>query len=166
MADDGKGSSVYIPTFLIGKKDGDVIKEEIHQKREPKKNRYGKRQSLYQSIIIQANLRLGNKDKDKLHLDVWYGSIYEFALSDVNLRDYSDMSELFKNDVIFQPRIMTKSCESCNEENKKARCINNGKYCPIAPDMPSFARDPNFLREHNLSPYEIILENLREQCVH
>jgi len=27
MADDGKGSSVNIPTFLIGLKDGNVLKE-------------------------------------------------------------------------------------------------------------------------------------------
>jgi hypothetical protein len=36
MADDGTGSSVNIPTFLIGKSDGDILKEEIHKKVEPK----------------------------------------------------------------------------------------------------------------------------------
>jgi hypothetical protein len=30
MADDGKGSSVRIPTFLIGLKDGNILKEQIH----------------------------------------------------------------------------------------------------------------------------------------
>jgi hypothetical protein len=32
MKDDGKGSSVNIPTFLIGLKDGDILKESIHRK--------------------------------------------------------------------------------------------------------------------------------------
>lgn len=30
MGDDGKGSSIRIPSFLIGKYDGKVIKEAIH----------------------------------------------------------------------------------------------------------------------------------------
>jgi hypothetical protein len=32
MADDGTGSSVSIPTFLIGMKDGEILKDEIHKK--------------------------------------------------------------------------------------------------------------------------------------
>ena len=32
MADDGKGSSINIPTFLIGLKDGKILKEQIHTK--------------------------------------------------------------------------------------------------------------------------------------
>ena len=30
MADDGEGKSIKIPSFLIGKRDGDKIKETIH----------------------------------------------------------------------------------------------------------------------------------------
>lgn len=42
MADDGKGSSVEIPTFFIGKSDGDIIKKAIHKKRESRLDRYGR----------------------------------------------------------------------------------------------------------------------------
>ena len=31
MADDGAGNSVKIPSFLIGKRDGNKIKESIHE---------------------------------------------------------------------------------------------------------------------------------------
>lgn len=41
MADDGTGSSVNIPTFLVGKSDGAILKEEIHKKVEPKKAKNG-----------------------------------------------------------------------------------------------------------------------------
>lgn len=34
MADDGRGGSVKIPSFLIGKADGDRIIEEIHEEAE------------------------------------------------------------------------------------------------------------------------------------
>ena len=48
MADDGKGQSVNIPNFLIGKQDGDVLKEEVH------KNATGwsRSNSKHQMIII------------------------------------------------------------------------------------------------------------------
>ena len=41
MADDGKGSSVHIPTFLIGYEDGLMLKEEVHKKMVPTLNKYG-----------------------------------------------------------------------------------------------------------------------------
>lgn len=31
MSDDGEGKSIKIPSFLIGKRDGDKLKEAIHQ---------------------------------------------------------------------------------------------------------------------------------------
>jgi len=62
MADDGTGSSVNIPTFLIGKSAGSILKEEIHKKVEPKKGKNGKLRSRHQSIILQADLRLSNKE--------------------------------------------------------------------------------------------------------
>lgn len=39
MGDDGKGSSVHIPNFLINKENGTSLKEAIHKKVEPKMNR-------------------------------------------------------------------------------------------------------------------------------
>ena len=47
MADDGTGSSVNIPTFLIGKSDGAILKEEIHKKVEPKMGKNGKLRSKH-----------------------------------------------------------------------------------------------------------------------
>ena len=47
MADDGTGSSVNIPTFLISKSDGLILKEEIHKKVEPKVGRNGKTRSRH-----------------------------------------------------------------------------------------------------------------------
>ena len=39
MADDGRGSSVKIPSFLIGMTDGDTLKKEIHEEAEAEKHR-------------------------------------------------------------------------------------------------------------------------------
>lgn len=45
---------------------------------------------------------------EKMRLDLWYGSVYEFALSDIKLNDYSKMSTLFEDHVIFTPRTIYK----------------------------------------------------------
>lgn len=101
-----------------------------------------------------------------MRLDLWYGSIYEFALGEMNLADYSKLSDLFQDHVIFTPRTMSKRCRHCNEDHKKGLCINDGEYCPTVPDGPKFREDPYFLEENHLAPKSIINENLREQCVH
>jgi hypothetical protein len=67
---------------------------------------------------------------------MWYGSAYELALAEFNLGDYAKMSELFKDHVIFTPRVMTKQCHHCNEEHKKGLCIHDGDVCPVLPAEP------------------------------
>lgn len=69
-----------------------------------------------------------------MRLDLWYGSIYEFALSDIQLSDYAKMSSLFKDHVIFTPRAIYKACKNCNAEHKKGLCINEGEICPTIQD--------------------------------
>jgi hypothetical protein len=47
MADDGKGSSVNIPTFLIGLNDGKILKEQIHTKSPASVGKNGQTRSGY-----------------------------------------------------------------------------------------------------------------------
>lgn len=100
--------------------------------------RNGKPRSRHQSIILQADLRLRNKEdaEDMIQLDLWYGSIYEFALSGIQLSDYSKMSDIFQDHVVFTPRTMAKQCKHCNAEHKKGLCIHDGDICPTVPDEP------------------------------
>lgn len=101
-----------------------------------------------------------------MRLDLWYGSIYEFPLSDMELSDFSKMSDIFQEHVIFTPRTINKQCKHCNADHKKGLCIHDGDFCPTVPDEPQYKRDPYFLEENHLSPIKIIDENLKEQCVH
>ena len=71
---------------------------------------------------------------EKMRLDLWYGSVYEFALSDIKLNDYAKMSTLFEDHVIFTPRTIYKQCKHCNEDHKNGLCINDGEICPTLPD--------------------------------
>jgi hypothetical protein len=52
MADDGTGSSVHIPTFLIGHLDGSALKRELYKEVELKYGQKGKNKKQAQPIII------------------------------------------------------------------------------------------------------------------
>lgn len=70
MADDGKGESVYIPTFLVSMYDGMKLKETIHKKDE-------KDNKKHQKVVIQAEIDLISKTKGNLQVDLWYSGAYE-----------------------------------------------------------------------------------------
>ena len=169
MADDGKGSSISIPTWLIGYDDGMALKEAIHKKVAPKVGKSGQSISPHQKVIIQAEINMVEKSTNLIDVDLWYGSIYELAMSRIDLRAYAKMSEIFHQHVNFLPRVMLKSCSTCNKIHKVERCINDGQYCPILPDKNKFQADTDFLKyitEGKLDPRKIIIQSLREQCVH
>ena len=82
MADDGTGSSVHIPTFEISMDDGEILKKTIYSK---PTSYYGinKNKIRHQPVILKVDLNLKVENQEKVNVDVWYGSIYEFANSDV-----------------------------------------------------------------------------------
>ena len=124
MADDGKGKSVTIPSFIINYQDGVILKEAIH-KVMPKESR-----RKHNSVIIQADIDLTTKSRDMVRLDLWYTSIYELGKTGVNLLDYQDMSETFENHVIFRPRSLEKRFV---KDGKNANCLKDHLYCVVQP---------------------------------
>ena len=82
MADDGKGKSVKIPSFIIGYQDGVILKEAIYKKMPADSRR------KHNAVIFEADIDLTTKSRDMVRLDLWYTSIYELALTGVNLLDY------------------------------------------------------------------------------
>lgn len=86
MADDGKGKAVTIPSFIIGYQDGVILKEAIHKVMPPDGER------KHNNVMLQADIDLTTKSRDMVRLDLWYTSIYELGMTDVNLMDYYDMS--------------------------------------------------------------------------
>jgi len=55
-----------------------------------------------------------------MRLDLWYGSIYEFALSDIDLSDYAEMSELFQDHVTLLQERCTNNANTVTKITKKA----------------------------------------------
>jgi hypothetical protein len=73
---------------------------------------------------------------------------------------------MFKNHVIFTPRVMTKQCKNCNAADKDGLCIHDGDVCPVLPDEPLFRKDPLFLEENHLAPSKILDQNIKEHCLY
>lgn len=101
MADDGTGHAVKIPSFLIGFNDGSILKESIHETEEEKdhdKTHEGHKDGDHwktrnNRVIVQGNINIATKssNKEEIQADMWYSSIYELYLSDLDLKSYSDI---------------------------------------------------------------------------
>jgi len=108
--------------------------------------------------MIQADLSLMEKTDDTINVDLWYTGAYDLFQAGIDLTKYSQMQEIFNKNVMFQPRTLTMNCESCTDAMKK-QCIDNGKYCPIIPIQ--LRTD----QEIHISPKNLIMQSVREQCV-
>lgn len=164
MADDGKGESVNIPTFLISMIDGDKLKEVIHSSEEAaaEENTSGKRMDWKNMVVMQAELNLMSKTDKPVQVDLWYTGASELYDAKIKLDQYAKMSDLFGNQVKFQPRTMVHTCVYCQPEIKR-QCILDGKYCPT---LSRKAATGNAFEEANIQPSNLIMQSIREQCVY
>lgn len=96
MADDGRGSSVRIPSLFIRYSDGKEILEAVHNK---------------EKVIVKAEIDLASKMDEPIEVDLWYSSAYEMLNHAWNFQDLAKMGSVFGKSVIFQPRIITYTCE-------------------------------------------------------
>ena len=162
MGDDGKGRGVKIPSFLISKKDGQILIDTIHTQhrnqtrsgnwthRQHGDGRHQRNHSRYSrgwrehgdregytrrghQVIIRASINLATKTAKEVSVDIWYSSIYEFLDSSWDMPALAQMQDIFAGKVRFQPRTLTRSCKGCSQRVQDNRCILGGKYCPIAP---------------------------------
>ena len=74
MSDDGSGNTVNIPSFIIRKKDGDIIKDTL-------------KTSKNSSIIIRSDLEIQHPD-NRVEYEFWYSTVVEvepWLLYDISL---------------------------------------------------------------------------------
>lgn len=122
MADDGRGGSVKIPSFLISKSDGKKLENEIHELQKqkddnsippPPKNkdelpttkeeldlwRRHKEKGRGKRVIISAEIDLATKTDGNVDVDLWYANIYELFNSGWDLVRYAEIQHVFQNRV-------------------------------------------------------------------
>lgn len=144
MADDGTGHSINIPSFIIRKRDGNIIKSFIINDPET-------------TVYVKAELEMSHPD-NRVEYELWYSSILD--LDYMQVHDLALYQFALGDKALFTPRILTYSCKDCTEEMKRKSCISNGAYCPFLPktEMPA--------RLHGVTELQLLEESLRQRCVY
>lgn len=142
IGDDGTGSSIVIPTVLIGHKEGKIIIDYLNDSIIEK---YKKAQ-----VSISANFYMENPD-DRVEYDIWYvptqNTSYQF------ISKFHPYNKHLGKNVLMTPRMVLSSCVHCGNDWDEF-CYSGHKYC-AAPDQNQVQKGR-----------EIILEGLRQKCIY
>ena len=139
MGDDGTGTGIRVPSMLIGKTDGDKLKE------------FAKKQG---NGTLSAEFNMPNIE-EKVHVELWYSSNNVLALD--FLKEFDKYRHELKDRIEFEPRFVTWACDFCADEYKQEECFGNGKYCAPNHERSSYS---------NVYGRDIISEDLRQACLH
>jgi len=109
-----------------------------------------------------------NNEDDNIEVDLWYSSSLDLGLNlaqELSALSYSFSADHGRQPLI-TPRIATWACPNCAADFKVTNCVSDGKFC---------AYTPKFFDEYNLggedvmfemTGREILIQGLREKCLH
>jgi hypothetical protein len=119
VSDDGTGAGIRIPSMLISKKDGEILKEFLtKQKKE-----------VAEKAALTAEFVMENPD-NKVEWQFFYTSDNDKSLDFI--RNFREYNEKFDNtNTEFSPHIVTWACPNCDSDFKKKECVSDGKYCAM-----------------------------------
>jgi len=144
MADDGSGSDISIPSFLMFKHDADNVKDQLIED---------------QPVQLEMSWSLPNPD-DRVEYDLW--STPSDEVSKKFLKDFKSVSKALGDRAYFTPHqyiydgIKT-HCQGNDGENFCYNlCTNNGRYC---------ATDPDNDLDQGISGADVVKESLRRLCI-
>eukprot|EP00980_Cylindrotheca_fusiformis_P008250 scaffold1736_cov127-Cylindrotheca_fusiformis.AAC.64 len=144
MADDGSGADVRIPSFLMYKRDADVIKQTL-QEGNP--------------VQLEMSWSLPNPD-DRVEYDLW--TVPTDIPSKSFMRSFGPLATALGEHASFTPHMyiydgMRTHCVGNNGENFCYNlCTNNGRYC---------ATDPDNDLDKGISGADVVKESLRRICI-
>jgi len=140
MSDDGTGTGIRIPAMLIGRKEGQILKDFLTK--QPAE--------IAAKASLSAEFVFKNQE-NKVKWEVWYTSTNDKALDFI--RNFRDSQKLIGSQAEFQPRIVTWACTSCDADFKRKECLSNGRYCAM-----------NHKGTY-IQGKDILMEDLREKCL-
>lgn len=97
MADDGTGHSINIPSFIIRKKEGDIIKSFARE--------------ADKTVYVKAELEIAHPD-NRVEYELWYSTSFDLDFDMV--RELQAYQAVLSRDALFTPRILTYSCKYCD----------------------------------------------------
>jgi len=144
MADDGSGSDISIPSFLMYKQDADVIRDTL---------------MADQMIQIQMSWSLPRPD-DRVEYSLWTTPME--TISRGFEQTFASAALALGESAYFTPHMyiydgIKSNCQGADGQNQCANlCTNSGRYCSTDPD--------NDL-EGGISGADIVQESLRRICI-
>ena len=138
MGDDGTGVGIRIPSMLIGKGDGEKLKE----------------YASAEGATLSAEFTVKTV-KTVTDVEFWYSSTNVKALD--FLKEFDKYAHQLDGNIKFTPRFVTWACPACDNTYKREECFSNGAYCA-----------PNHVRTQfmNILGKDILYEDLRQSCLH
>lgn len=144
MSDDGSGSDITIPSFLMFKQDADSIKDEV-------KN----------NNVVQVEMAWATPaPDDRVEYDLW--TVPTDFLSVEFLQSFKKASVALGEHAYFTPHQyvydgILANCQGANGENMcRTLCTNSGRYC---------ATDPDNNLDEGISGADVVTEALRRICI-
>lgn len=144
MADDGSGSDISIPSFLMFKTDADSVKAELKQNR---------------PVQMEMAWALPTPD-DRVEYDLW--SVPTDVVSRDFLNQFKNAAVALGQSAYFSPHQyiydgIRSHCQGNDGQNMCYNlCTNNGRYC---------ATDPDNNLEQGISGADVVRESLRRICI-
>jgi hypothetical protein len=144
MADDGSGADISIPSFLMFKRDSDLIKQELKGDR---------------PVQVEMAWSLPNPD-DRVEYDLW--TVPTDVVSREFLKSFKAVAKALGDRAYFTPHMyiydgIRSHCQGNDGENFCYNlCTNNGRYC---------ATDPDNDLDRGISGADVVKESLRRLCI-
>jgi hypothetical protein len=144
MADDGSGSDISIPAFLVFKQDADPIRKAL---------------KANQQVRVEMSFSIPSAHS-RVEYDLW--TTPKDPISRNFLNSFSSASVALGKDAFFTPHMYIydgrrAGCQDSLGENQCFNlCTNNGLYC---------ATDPDNDMDRGLSGADVVTESLRRMCV-
>ena len=141
MVDDGTAGNIYIPTFMISKKDGNVIKDYIDKNRRS-------------HVRMQLTFEVPNPD-DRVEYEFWMSP--ENRDLQVFLTEFAKHAKKLSANTLFSPHFgvwysVDRKMEGFKTKHKD--CLGAGRYCSFDPDSNG-----------SLTGADVVLEELRQICI-
>lgn len=144
MADDGSGSDISIPSFLMFKRDADLVKKEVMDDH---------------PVQLELTWSLPTPD-DRVEYDLW--TTPSDIVSKSFLSNFKEVAKALGDKAYFTPHMyiydgIRTHCQGNDGENFCFNlCTNNGRYC---------ATDPDNDLDQGISGADVVKESLRRLCI-
>ncbi|CAG9329323.1 unnamed protein product [Blepharisma stoltei] len=148
MIDDGTAGNVFIPSILIGKDDGALIRNKVLENA-------GFIDRMH-NVALTFTFEMPHPD-NTVEYEIWMSSENHLVRS--FLHDFTPFAKKFdENMITLTPHYVLWYCSTCKVKNwleGHPDCVSGGRYCAPDPDYDG----PRTGRE-------IVLEDLRQLCIY